>query len=516
MAERVLNHGWLKAYRDEWLFYMSRPDPRCDSSESCRPSPPANQYIRFDCRSISNNEFHFPNWLGPGGLCDLPPPYGDFFKENCCRSCHRSYTLVGQDWRSFIRNKYVPDKAYLTHEGGTPIMHPDMPDVAKPAVSSAFRKRMEVCDPIGTAMVASMLGERTGTAEVDFSMQMQALDAQGWEEMLRKVADWNADNGRNWFNKSFWGNGSDPLDVNFDGAAGVAGARLKWLGEECSDLKNTADECFKFYTYIMPLPVDSAVGTGLIKMLDLADRMYEEFITLLSLFIMASLRVQAAVTAMAALFPLMFAMLPGLQKGALKVQTVGGATLAAQMSRERRVVRDVVPGTFVQRELSLEAFCWGVRAFTGLGRQIFLAARTGRTEELHVNTLRTQVHTLRNSLPPPSTPSIPSIPTISTCPISKTPQVGTFLPQNPLSGYVLFIAPLMQLPMFGAPLAVIIQLANSWLIALAIIFLLFVMMIPAVSIMKGIGPQTSIETQQEFYMVWLPFGLPRMKPVCRR
>ena len=40
-------------------------------------------------------------------------------------------------------------------------------------------------------------------------------------------------------------------------------------------------------------------------------------------------------------------------------------------------------------------------------------------------------------------------------------KVGTFLPQNPVSGYVLFIGPLMQLPMFGAPLAMIIQVGGS-------------------------------------------------------
>ena len=44
--------------------------------------------------------------------------------------------------------------------------------------------------------------------------------------------------------------------------------------------------------YIMPLPVDSSVGMGLIKMLDIADSIYNEFLNLLSIFILVSFRVQ--------------------------------------------------------------------------------------------------------------------------------------------------------------------------------------------------------------------------------
>lgn len=85
-------------------------------------------------------------------------------------------------------------------------------------------------------------------------------------------------------------------------------------------------------------------------------------------------------------------------------------------------------------------------------------------------------------------------------------KVGSFLPQNPLSGYVLLIAPLMQLPMFGAPLAMMIQLSNSWLVACAIVLLMSALMLPIFALRKGMGPHTSNETKEDFYLVFWGAG----------
>ena len=92
--------------------------------------------------------------------------------------------------------------------------------------------------------------------------------------------------GKDWFNPVYWGDGTDPKDVSQSGEP-----KLKWLGE-CGNLKATSDECFKFYKYHLPLPVDGAVGMGLLKMLDIADLIYGEFLNLLSIFILVSFRVQ--------------------------------------------------------------------------------------------------------------------------------------------------------------------------------------------------------------------------------
>ena len=118
------SQGWLRTYRKEWLFYMAKKDLRCEENPRCKPEdePPGNPAIKFDCTWISNNRYHFPNYFGASGLCDLPDPYGSFFRSKCCRSCHSKYTLVGQDWRAFIRAKYVPDAAYKT-PNGPPIQH---------------------------------------------------------------------------------------------------------------------------------------------------------------------------------------------------------------------------------------------------------------------------------------------------------------------------------------------------------------------------------------------------------
>ena len=85
-------------------------------------------------------------------------------------------------------------------------------------------------------------------------------------------------------------------------------------------------------------------------------------------------------------------------------------------------------------------------------------------------------------------------------------KVTAFLPQNPLSGYVLLVAPLMQLPMFGAPLAMMIQLSNSWLVAFAIVLLMCALMLPILAMKKGVGPHTSNETKDQFYLVGLCGG----------
>ena len=58
MARHVLNSGWLRTYRDEWLFYMRQTDERCLNNTECLPKPPGNPDIEFDCTWISNNRYH--------------------------------------------------------------------------------------------------------------------------------------------------------------------------------------------------------------------------------------------------------------------------------------------------------------------------------------------------------------------------------------------------------------------------------------------------------------------------
>ena len=88
-----------------------------------------------------------------------------------------------------------------------------------------------------------MFGERTGDPEVDYSAAMKTKDREGWEAMLELVQRWKEEGARDWFNPVFWGNGTDPKDVNY-GRSGEP--KLKWLGG-CGNLNATSDECFKFY-----------------------------------------------------------------------------------------------------------------------------------------------------------------------------------------------------------------------------------------------------------------------------
>ena len=65
--------------------------------------------------------------------------------------------------------------------------------------------------------------------------------------MLKLVERWKH-HGEDWFDPVYWGNGTDPGDVNPG-----KGPKIKWLGP-CADLNATADECFKFYKYEMGPP----------------------------------------------------------------------------------------------------------------------------------------------------------------------------------------------------------------------------------------------------------------------
>jgi len=284
-----------------------------------------NRKLVLDCKWAADGTKH-PSLFAKNGLCDLPGSLGMQIRGLCCESCSLSYFKSVQSIDDMYKKYQFPEGNAIEWKdldrmknGMKGVVHPYAPSMGgDPVQWNQLTDRLRLCDPIGYTKRMGLLprlGSTNGTdknAEYWNKAKWQ-MDGQNVESYYEYIVDKVTD-GK--LNSKDWNYFADK-DVDI------------WqLGAQCRNLTGgtgagtAGSDCFDYYTYMMPMTMDPPIPNNIHKMIDLVEQMYKRFLDGLVIILDLVTRLKQVLASLIALFPIVFAFLPGLAKGFSKAQDI--------------------------------------------------------------------------------------------------------------------------------------------------------------------------------------------------